>query len=636
MNNLSKAREIVFIDSIKQADDYFLRERTANAPAARPDDRIIITLTPSVAAYIKDIGYDPNDTMPYLSTDSHKRILEKSEEIMRWLRQNLKFVDLGIGVHESYPNSFIFYARLAVHYCLAVTEIIFEAIGIHEPDKLTASLAKSSTQSLHMHDDENYFGILTQTIAQKNNLSFETISKTTCRRNLFCELADTAKIALKCMNMRLWVAMILAKQNMNPLRRPIAFTTTHYQMDRLSECLKTEFSKTPFYVIKSPLVVKSVIPTWLIAALWGRYLKKIDEQAGLFEAFDDKIDRARDIFSYRGIYFGDIISQKLKSSIYPYTIGEMLWSLELEGFMDKAAPAAILCGGSRLDETALAEMCPGKGTISIGISHGSLVAPKNKYEMIEWGEQGRTLFRIPFSFVALQTPLSEGYLHAFPSASKTLKTGPLTWGRPMSEEAGKKAFDEIFGGRYQFKKVKVIIHAGTAKSCADFRPYIYETLDEYIHSIRTLAEAVEPMPDTLLVVRFRPRSGITVESLKRLVPFSEKVRLSFTEPFLDVLAMSDLLVSYSSTAIEEAIQNRITVLLYGGKGRYRHVPAVEISSHDIIPKAAAYHVKDDAYLEHALRGILRQTKDPALFDPYVYPSDERVKLANFLKESVGA
>ena len=47
--------------------------------------------------------------------------------------------------------------------------------------------------------------------------------------------------------------------------------------------------------------------------------------------------------------------------------------------------------------------------------------------------------------------------------------------------------------------------------------------------------------------------------------------------FHEVLAEADLLVSFSSTTIEEALVNDVPVLLYGGHGRYAHIPVEPFS-----------------------------------------------------------
>ena len=52
----------------------------------------------------------------------------------------------------------------------------------------------------------------------------------------------------------------------------------------------------------------------------------------------------------------------------------------------------------------------------------------------------------------------------------------------------------------------------------------------------------------------------------------DNVSLVSDGPISDFLASSHLLMSFSSTTIEEALINDTPVLLYGGKGRYSHIP----------------------------------------------------------------
>jgi len=114
------------------------------------------------------------------------------------------------------------------------------------------------------------------------------------------------------------------------------------------------------------------------------------------------------------------------------------------------------------------------------------------------------------------------------------------------------------------------------------------------------------------------------------VLFSDKVILSTSEPFSDVLGMTDLLASFSSTTIEEALQNRVPVLLYW---RGRTVPAYTG------PGGAAGHgykgnaclsCENSQYLAKALVKILSAKTDARQFDPYIYPKEERRPIAELL------
>jgi len=279
----------------------------------------------------------------------------------------------------------------------------------------------------------------------------------------------------------------------------------------------------------------------------------------------------------------------------------------------------------------LAEICKNMHIPNILISHGSHVQPKNEYERIEWGEHGKALLRGPFSHLALQSPLAADYLKSFPAAGKTFITGPLLWGAPVNMTRSKILFDKIFGRSYNVGEIKVVLHAGTPKRSKNPRFWVYETPDEYIKSLRELARVIEKTTNTVLIIKFRPRSDIDIDAIKELVPFSEKVLLSVDEPFLDVLGMSDLLVSFSSTTIEEALQNKIPVLLYGGAGRYQHVPAGGIVSGRTVTPAAVYHVAGSEDLQYAIRSVLDLKPDEAHFKPYIYSKEERMSLVDILK-----
>ena len=110
--------------------------------------------------------------------------------------------------------------------------------------------------------------------------------------------------------------------------------------------------------------------------------------------------------------------------------------------------------------------------------------------------------------------------------------------------------------------------------------------------------------------------------------------LSVNEPFSSVLGMADLLVSFSSTTIEEALQNRIPVLLYGGEGRYQHAAGFDVLKGAAIVPSAVYHVKRPDDLSYAVKGILDMGSDNSggndVFAPYIFDEKIRTPLAAIL------
>ena len=179
------------------------------------------------------------------------------------------------------------------------------------------------------------------------------------------------------------------------------------------------------------------------------------------------------------------------------------------------------------------------------------------------------------------------------------------------------------------------MHAGTPKLSTSSRFHIYETTDEYVQSLIDLTSAVDLIPNSIFIIRFRPSREINEEVLRSILCFSKNVILNSKGSFLDVLGMSNLLVSFSSTTIEEALQNQIPVLLYGGNGRYQHVPADEIKLDSYFQRRAVYHVKEARVLEYAISNILNlnidRNKDRNLFDQYIYPEHDRDSLFDLIK-----
>jgi hypothetical protein len=293
-----------------------------------------------------------------------------------------------------------------------------------------------------------------------------------------------------------------------------------------------------------------------------------------------------------------------------------------------------LSNGNRSDDVAIAELCRKKGIPSVLISHGSHVHPKNDYEKIEWGEHGRALLRAPFDTLALQSPLAEAYLNVFPTGSRKLFTGPVLWGKTVDRRNREKIFETIIGDRFNIRKTRVIVHAGTPKSSKRFRLWVYETPDEYLAAVSDLARAVDSIPDTVLIVRFRPLDEISVREIRARIGSSDKVILSAEGSLDEALVLADLLVSFSSTAIEEALQNRIPVMLYGGNGRYQHIIATEIKAGDRVAPNAVYHVNRASDLSYALSGILDlglvAGGHKELFDRYIYPENSRTSIGDFL------
>lgn len=629
-----KTKKIVFFNTSSEVDIYLA------AHGGREEGVVFVAMNPGTNVYLKEKGFEPHDTRGYFTNDSHMKLLARSKTIVGRLGQETSSALRYPGVERAYSDACVFWMRLAIHHFSWLTEIVLNAADSLDPEALCASSSGGrAVSSLYIEPEEKYTGAVVERIARARNIRFEDISdsgKGSPDRGSVPgdRLRAIFKFILKYLHFQAWEACLAVRAALKR-KRIIFFTTRFYQMEKLSLDLKARYPADEIRFFKGPVIPSFAIPNLFIRVFWAGHANLVISGKVWLEEFAGKIEKDPAFFSYRGVAIADMLSQKVRRNIARQIAGLFLWTIELDRALARLKPKAVLSNGTRPDDLILAELCKKQSVPTILISHGSHIPPKNEFELIEWGEHGKALLRAPFSSLALQSPLSEGYLRVFPSEGRLFRTGPLIWGRPVNEKASRGLFDKMFKGRYAFGDINIVLHAGTPKASNRLRLFVYETPDEYLGGLRDLAKAVEVVPKTVLIVKFRPSAQISVGDVRALVPFSEKVILSVEEKFLDVLGMSDLLVSFSSTTIEEALQNRVPVLLYGGGGRYQHIPSYEITSGVPVIKSAVYHIKEAKDLQYAIREICALkgpgAKQGALFAPYIYAESVRQPLGELVR-----
>jgi CDP-glycerol glycerophosphotransferase (TagB/SpsB family) len=200
-------------------------------------------------------------------------------------------------------------------------------------------------------------------------------------------------------------------------------------------------------------------------------------------------------------------------------------------------------------------------------SHGSHVVPKNEIEKLDFKLHGEGLILGPQTQNQVQSKYASDYLNFYSVQTQQNLTGPLLWGvdlksPPFVRDALKIPHD-----------AQVILHASTFKSRDAFRIHMYETPEEYVQTILQLVEAIKSLENHYLIIKFRPRSSLSINDLTALLEKHPRVIIESQWAFIQVLKESNLLVSFSSTAIEEALVLNKQVLLFGGRGRMNYLSA---------------------------------------------------------------
>ena len=209
------------------------------------------------------------------------------------------------------------------------------------------------------------------------------------------------------------------------------------------------------------------------------------------------------------------------------------------------------------------------------VPHGTHPLHDDKLAKFAWTTHAHTMINSPYPFVALQTPRDLEFLQAQKNASsKTIKTGPLLFAMANKNDSYDNLRSKLFAKN---SENRIILHASSPRAFYSFHPLIYETFDEYIQNINDTIKAVNAIPNLFLAVRYRPSNDLSVDEFKKLLVPEKCYEVYSQGAFEDYLLASDLLVSYSSTTIEEALNNNIPVLQYDPEGKYEHFPGQVLS-----------------------------------------------------------
>ena len=190
------------------------------------------------------------------------------------------------------------------------------------------------------------------------------------------------------------------------------------------------------------------------------------------------------------------------------------------------------------------------------------------------------MFVTHYPFVAVQTQWAERFLKDQTDLlSKPLVTGPLIFAQKSRLHDTKEMLRVKIFEKHSNKKI--LLHAGTPKRWRAFRPWVYETVEEYIKNINLLIIAVQKVRGVHLAIRYRSNKNLTTANLRQLLINSDCYEIYDCGAFNEHLLAADMLVSYSSTTIEEALKNKIPVLQFDPDAKYWHIPTVYDQSQDL-------------------------------------------------------
>ena len=259
-------------------------------------------------------------------------------------------------------------------------------------------------------------------------------------------------------------------------------------------------------------------------------------------------------------------------------------------------------------------MAKSKNVGSILISHGTHTFPNDSSAVLmhALGSLANGLLVSPLATrTIVQSRSAYRSAKIFMPKLKRIKSQPMMWGSFNIASSKKSKTTNDF----------VILHAGTYKPLG-LRPWIFETSNEFVYGLQQLIHIIKRIDNIHLIIRIREDEECSLETLKNLLPKANNCTIKIEGSFEDDLDKADMLISYSSTAIEEALYARKPIALFGGSLRYRHFSGSTVSPKNN-QRSAVYHL-DNKNLSSMIKTIMHKHSNKSLTDQeieeYIWPN----------------
>ncbi|HHT9105577.1 MAG TPA: hypothetical protein ACFYD7_06870 [Candidatus Wujingus californicus] len=615
----------------------FISQRSINE--LRNENVCVLTLMPESQVYLKQLGIPFLNTCGFFGRNGHEQALLQSDRIYQFAESLFNVKD-ALGIKEGYKISFLFYTRLIVHYILWLIEVIERCCTEWRIEKIICCFRETKhIIEPFLNKAEGYAGEVVVRVAKKLDIGYELFGSPQIDNGLFAQrlkknIAEIIKYVVYQTKFRFFKFKIAGNKIILAVSRT-------YNLGRVLDKFKHDFNNMNIVYLNNIHNQKGKYPwSFLFSVLNNdvvqmpsifilskkRFFKRITECIS-------KIKDARgceDVFEYKDINFQDIVFRKIKEDIVPTICGIYSQTMYLNKFLKKYKPDIIISQMARDINYNLGELASMYGIPSLLISHGSHVPPANEYEMIEWEEHSLGLINTCYRYIALQSPWAKLFIDKVPVGSEQVITGPLLFAK--IDKSKKYSLRERIVP--ELKNKTILLYADTPRLRENFRFYVYPTVDEYVSSLNSLINAVREMEGMHLIIRFRPKYYLTKEQLADLLIESDCYSICSEGTFEDYLSIADMLVSYSSTTIEEALQNKVPVLLFDRDGKYCHIKNAQLLEPSLRPEInSCYYVCKDETLKWALQWLnehhFSKEVSDSLWNAHVFRDIEKQRLTDY-------
>ncbi len=646
-------KRLVFVEFEDEANS-FIDQHLERGGGMKSTSIVAMSLVSQLPFKNRKIPY--LNTLDFFGSDAHEQCLARSEE---WLQ----LLESGLNARNILHKELAFHLRFVLNHLLWTAEVLVRAIDRFRPEKISGPQGRaffSSKPSLTAED--RFLGALLDQVSQKKPFQTESIriqyparpektpQNASVTDNKGSRSSFLSRIEQK--NFRL-----LARGNKTALIASSAYGLGRAVLDRdnvpddmrlflldfqppNAKC--KEIIKVPFRFLKS--YFRSLAPNALISLRVHRfpidgYLSDTSKREieRTVQSLTERLEGEwKPIFTFRGLDFAPILAGKLRSGILPFLLHLCEVEGRLRSILKTVRPSLVLSPFSVGPSAVLGALCGDLDIPAVLVPHGSLLPPKNRWEEIEWRRLSQAQMLSSYPYTVAQTPMAAKHAAFYKISDRTWNTGPILFSK-LEKKNGR-------GLRKKLdipEDIPVIVYAVAQRKRSSVRFHIFETEDECLSSMSDVVKAVNHMEKAHLIIKLHPGIEFSEYQMRHLLPKSNRLSVLQKEPFTDVLAASDLLVSFTSTVIEEAIQNRIPVVLFDKWKRFSFFDAFDCSRTDQGQWRAevGYYVNDPALLSRvflfALSHKAEAASDESLYRPYRFENAERKPLSIYIEEKLG-
>jgi hypothetical protein len=568
-------------------------------------DTIVISSVPAVSSELKKRGILFQTTLEFFGNQGHHYVHNKSLEIIEEIRPFLNFKD-SANVSIAYEKTWIFYFRFHLNYILSMLFIIDKVVKKYGPSKFIA-IPNLNYKNNHANNFLNEIVALYANFNSIEILYTNERKKHSQKNNLIVLLMGSLKRLI--FEIQFIFFRIISKN-----RKSIFALEDTYNMPNLIEKISKNVNQnlTVFLSIqrkslqtrvKEMLKGKIFFFTSLSGIISSKNYKIFDNQINNSVT---EIKKYLNINSKKTKIFGPNINILLIDFI-DNTLNKKMHHLNgeinsIKRILRVHKPNKVFSQHSLGVGYALGEICLQSNIPALLVTHGSHVHQDQPIPSLEWSIHSQTIFNSHYPFVAIKSPCAEQFLDKQVNViSKKIITGPLM----ISQN------NQDMDYRLKLKKNlyklnsndRILVHAGTPKGWGSLRPWIYETLDEYINNINDLIKAVDGINGLFFAIRFRSQKDFSLDDLKSLLFQSDCYDVYEDGLFEEYLVTADFLISYSSTTIEEALQYNVPVIQYDSDNKYEHIASEMLNNKVKNYVSPIYSVSSKKDLGYALNWL---------------------------------